>query len=801
MGLHMWSQLAVTAARTAARRRHSIHRYLCLGMAMSFLAMCVRTSSAQVAAGEIVGTVKDSSGAAVPNAVVEIDGPLERKVRTDRVGRFTVPDLPQGTYLVTASREGFANANTGATLTGNGGRAEVELSLSPASWTDYVETVSKIQEAPLKVPIFVSGVTREEIQRVAPATLEAAMRSVPGLQHATQANVFTRFETRGLRDTQDVLVLIDGVPLRQLTGNADLTMLPASSVQGLEFAKGPSSSIYGRNAVGGVAQFFTVPADANKTTGDLTATAGSWATYEGQGRVQVPFAKGRFSAASSLSRSDTYQRNTGRETEFVTAAVQYLPTQRLTTKLQYLYSHVHAGRGSTIPLQNGRPLFGITPKDNFAIPADFDATWNALTLRADLTIGSHVFLTNNLSVNRYDRLYFGGTQILPPPTAATKSWFESDSRQDTLVDDLLLRWDSDFGGIRSTFLGGASLEVGGQNLYQPDFTNAPTYRGPDYVNPVPGPNAGNDPRGIRGPVIVTDYAQNIESLYVQERLEKGRLGAVLGLRWDHFNQDFTRSNADVNSSQTKSRVSPRLGVDFQALHRQAIDLAVFGNWVEGFRPQFPALSTQSAVTRPQLLRPEVTRSYEGGVKVRSGKLFGQASAFYMKKIDGQRSFRTSPNEFLFVNAKFRVQGVESELRARLSKMHSFFVHYSFHDSKHLEFKPSASLDFSGNRLRMSARHIAGAGYTLSVRNWTWASSVGYVGSRPLRDNVANQSLNLLPSYMTYDSALSAQFGRLRAILSGTNLTDEFYIADDYSATDSGYPGPPRRVGFQLSYKF
>jgi outer membrane receptor protein involved in Fe transport len=774
---------------------------LCFGIAVSLIGMTARTSVAQVAAGEIVGTVKDSSGAAVPNVVVQIDGPVKRKARTDQVGRFTVPDLPPGTYLVTASREGFANANTGATLTGGAGRAEVELTLSPASWTDYVETVSKIQEAPLKVPIFVSGVTHEELQRVAPPTLEAAMRSVPGLQHATQANVFTRFETRGLRDTQDVLVLIDGVPLRQLTGNADLTMLPASSIQGVEFAKGPSSSIYGRSAVGGVAQFFTVPEDANKRTGDITATAGSWATYEGQARLQAPFSKGRFSAAGSLSRSDTYQKDTGRDTEFVTAAVQYLPTQRLTTKLQYLYSHVNAGRGSTIPLQNGRPLFGITPKDNFAIPSNFDATWNALSLRADLTLGSHAFLTNNLSVNRYDRFYTGGVQILPPPTAANKSWFESDSRQDTLVDDLLFRWDSDLGGVRSTFLGGASLELGGQDLYQPDFTSAPTYRGPDYINPVPGPNAKNDPRGIRGPVIFTDYGQTIESVYVQDRLEKGRLGAVLGLRWDHFDQDFTRSNSDVNSAQTKSRVSPRVGADFQALHRQALDLAVFGNWVEGFRPQFPALSTLNAVTVPQLLRPEVTRSYEGGFKVRSGKLFGQASAFYMKKIDGQRSFRTSTDNFLFVNAKFRVQGIESELRARLSKMHSFFVHYSFHDSKHLDFKPSATLDFSGNRLRMSARHIAGAGYTLTVRNWNWTSSVGYVGSRPLRDNVTNQNLNLLPSYTTWDSALSAQFGHLRAILSGTNLTDEFYIADDYSATDSGYPGPPRRVGFQLSYRF
>jgi outer membrane receptor protein involved in Fe transport len=145
--------------------------------------------------------------------------------------------------------------------------------------------------------------------------------------------------------------------------------------------------------------------------------------------------------------------------------------------------------------------------------------------------------------------------------------------------------------------------------------------------------------------------------------------------------------------------------------------------------------------------------------------------------------------------------MESEVRVPLSQMHSFYAHYSFHDAKHISFKPSPTLDFSGNRVRMSARHLAGAGYTLSVARWTWSSSVGYVGARPLRDNVIDQSLNVLPAYTTLNSALNVDVGRLRVTLAGTNLTDEFYIADDMSATDSGYSGPPRSVRLQLRCRF
>jgi outer membrane receptor protein involved in Fe transport len=758
--------------------------------------------------GRIQGVVSDSSGAPVPGVAVQISpaagaqaAASSQTVTTDAEGRFEAGALAAGTYVVTAAREGFAPATARVTL-GADAPQEVALTLSVAGWTETVETVSRIQESTLKVPLFVSGVSREDIERVAPNTLEDAMRSVPGLQHATQANVFTRFETRGLRDTQDVLVLIDGVPLRQMTGNADLTMLPGSAVQGIEFVKGPASSIYGRNAVGGVAQFFTIPDTATRLTTDVSATIASWATREAGGSIQAPFSKVRLSAAGSLSRSDFYQRNTGRDTEFLTTAAQVTLPQGL-LKTQYLYSHVLAGRGTSVPVLNGRPLFGITAEDNFAIDgAHFDAGWHAVTQRADLSLlGGRAFLTNSLNVNRYSRFYSGGVLIVPPPEARSKGYFENDSVQDVLTDDLVVRWDSTVGRARSTLLAGGTIELGRQRLDQPTFTGAPTYRGPDYLTPVPGPLAGNDPRGIRGATIRTDYSQHIESPYVQERLETGPLGIVAGLRWDRFHQDFRRSNEDVESVQNASRVSPRLGVDYQAYQRAGSDLALFGNWVEGFRPQFPSLSTLNAVTVPQILRPERTRSVEGGVKARTGGIFLQASVFNMRKIDGQRSFRTGPDDFLFVNATSRVRGLESEVRARVSSMHSFYAHYSFHDARHIEFRPTVALNFSGNRVRMSPRHLAGAGYTLAVGRWAWASSVGWIGERPLRDNVTDQSLNMLPSYATLNSSVSYELGRLRVILAGTNLSDEFYIADDMSATDSGYPGPPRRLALQVHYQF
>jgi outer membrane cobalamin receptor len=363
----------------------------------------------------------------------------------------------------------------------------------------------------------------------------------------------------------------------------------------------------------------------------------------------------------------------------------------------------------------------------------------------------------------------------------------------------MARWDTGTAAVRSSLLGGIVIEHGTQDQDSPSFASAPTFRGPEYTIPVPGATAGNDPRGIRGAVTTSDFEQTIVSAYVQERLEVGRLTAVAGLRFDDFDQSLRRSDTAVVSADSRSRFSPRAGIDFLAWQRDSGEVVVFANWVEGFRPQFPALSTQSGVTVPQLLRPEVTRSVEGGAKLRQGPLSAQIGIFNMRKIDGQRSFRSGPEDFTFVNATTRVRGVETEGRLQLPGRHSVWAHYAFHDAEHIEFSPTPTTSFAGFQLRMAPRHVAGAGTTIFIRDVAWTTSLAFVGRRPLRDNIVNPQV--LPPYTTLNMSASIDLGRARLVVFGSNLTDEFYIADDFSSQDAGNPGPPRRFGIQIGYTF
>ena len=74
-----------------------------------------------------------------------------------------------------------------------------------------------------------------------------------------------------------VLVLIDGVPVvGRSSGNLDLSRLAVGNVQQVEIVKGPSSSLYGSEALGGVINIITQEPRSEKISGQVAHRAASF---------------------------------------------------------------------------------------------------------------------------------------------------------------------------------------------------------------------------------------------------------------------------------------------------------------------------------------------------------------------------------------------------------------------------------------------------------------------------------------------------------------------------------------------
>ena len=119
----------------------------------------------------------------------------------------------------------------------------------------------------------VSVVTREEIEQAGETTLAELLARQPGIQYVANGGVGSNSSVfiRGASPNQSI-VLIDGQRISSATtGSAALSRIPIDQVERIEILRGPASSLYGADAIGGVIQIFTRsgegPMRVNASTG------------------------------------------------------------------------------------------------------------------------------------------------------------------------------------------------------------------------------------------------------------------------------------------------------------------------------------------------------------------------------------------------------------------------------------------------------------------------------------------------------------------------------------------------------
>ena len=105
----------------------------------------------------------------------------------------------------------------------------------------------------------VSVIDREDIERLQPASLADLLLTTASLQIANNGGPgkSTSVFLRGT-EADHVLVLVDGIKIGSATlGTAAIQDIPVEQIERIEIVRGPFSSLYGSEAIGGVIQIFT----------------------------------------------------------------------------------------------------------------------------------------------------------------------------------------------------------------------------------------------------------------------------------------------------------------------------------------------------------------------------------------------------------------------------------------------------------------------------------------------------------------------------------------------------------------
>ena len=120
-------------------------------------------------------------------------------------------------------------------------------------------TASRLAETVDETLAPVTVITRKEIEEKQATTVEEVLRSVPGVTLSNNGGVgkVTTLFLRGA-NSNHVLVLLDGVKIGSATsGLTPFQDLPLDQIEKIEVVRGPRSSLYGSEAIGGVIQIFT----------------------------------------------------------------------------------------------------------------------------------------------------------------------------------------------------------------------------------------------------------------------------------------------------------------------------------------------------------------------------------------------------------------------------------------------------------------------------------------------------------------------------------------------------------------
>ncbi len=229
-------------------------------MLQRFLITCLllipEILSAQTAS--IKGLIRDGREP-IPFVNVGIDG-TNRGAATDINGRFEIANLQAGSYLLKVSAVGYESWNQNINLK-EGEIKELNIFLKKTS-QDLKEVVvtgtmkeSFLKDSPIKVEVL----TPKLFQASPASNVIEAVQAVNGVREQINCGICgtNDIHINGMEGPY-TLVMIDGMPIvSALASVYGFNGIPLNLIERIEVVKGPASSLYGSEAMGGVINIIT----------------------------------------------------------------------------------------------------------------------------------------------------------------------------------------------------------------------------------------------------------------------------------------------------------------------------------------------------------------------------------------------------------------------------------------------------------------------------------------------------------------------------------------------------------------
>jgi outer membrane receptor protein involved in Fe transport len=214
--------------------------------------------------GSISGVVRDASGASVAGAEVSLVNAQQAvlsRTQTNAAGEFQFTDVPPGSYVAVVFRTDFGRQRRAVQVAADEA-VELSVVLEAGQVTEEVTVTAEagqVTEA-WGVAQPVNVINEEEIIERAPEVVAQVVDEEPGVNLQRTSPSLSAVFVRGLTG-RNVAIYVDGVRYTTSAQRGGVgtffSLIEPSSLEAVEVLRGPSSSQYGSDVLGGVVNFIS----------------------------------------------------------------------------------------------------------------------------------------------------------------------------------------------------------------------------------------------------------------------------------------------------------------------------------------------------------------------------------------------------------------------------------------------------------------------------------------------------------------------------------------------------------------
>jgi iron complex outermembrane receptor protein len=652
-------------------------------------------------------------------------------------------------------------------------------------------TATRSEREVLEVAGNVTVIDREEIERIGAPNLPELLRRQPGLfvTNTTTNPAGYTIDARGFNNGggngTNMLVLVDGRRVNEPDSDfADWALLPLDEIENIEIVRGPVSALYGDNAVGGVVNIRTRPAEGPPRV-TLRGRGASWQT--GGGSLSAAGTVGSFTGAVFADGlySHGYRNQSAFAGQTYRGSLEWSPSDRVRLGGRLGYHNDErefpgAVTQADIDLNGRRDRAPDNGGDQGEVDAGFAAGWLDAFLADDIRLSLEPNYRARSDQAEFTSIAFGSTQV--------------DSDKGSTGVNAQIQIDRALFGFANRLL------IGGEFLHDDRDSSS---NSADLFGQCSAPRTTTH----------TDSSRNLYAGFVQDELQLDEQWLLAGgVRFDHAELDVRAHNDDplcggAESNRPDYAVwSPRASLTF----RPRDGLAFYASYARGFRS--PSLDEASPLVFPGFvslpdLDEQTSNAGEGGVKLDTDRIDAGFALYYMMVND---EILFDPVFFTNQNLEqVRHFGIETSIDVEIVSWLGAYATYTY---ENVRINEADTPELDGASMPITPEHRGTAGVVASLPWWFEARAhAHFVGERILANDFgqAGGKLDPLPWYATLDLLLAWR-PELSEHVSGAlsfglrNVNDEEFddVGVRVGSTPYFYPAPTRswEVGVSITVR-